>query len=178
MKKLLLFFILNMLFILPVSSITLTGSAEYNIDSAKTEAFHGVRYSLDRNSLSNYLKDPNYIQNYTYVLRGKTKIQDRTLAAFSDGTYGVRYSNDLYHNYYYDTKGSLFKVDVLNKPFNEYPHRSVAYNKYGAFKNATFVVSDREQYLYDKNKNMIGHWVENACYDENGNVLMLRKRAQ
>lgn len=175
MKKLLLFFILNMLFILPVSSITLTGSAEYNIDSAKTEAFHGVRYSLDRNSLSNYLKDPNYIQNYTYVLRGKTKIQDRTLAAFSDGTYGVRFDNDPYHNYYYDNKGNLFKVDVLDKPQNEYPHRSVAYNEKGNIINSTFVVSKDEQYIFNAQRKLVGHWVGKYCYDANNRIQMTRK---
>jgi len=100
------------------------------------------------------------------------------MALFSDGTYGIRYLDDPYHNYYYDKHGNLFKIDVLNKPYNEYPHKSVAYNRYGAFKNATFVISKEEQYLYDREKNLMGHWIGNACYDEKGNVLMLRKNAK
>ncbi len=177
MKKLIVI-LFSIFLALPACALTLQGNAEFNAELAREETFSNINYALGPNAFRDYWYDPNYIANYTGLKSGKNAIENRTMALFSDGTYGIRYSNDPYHNYYYDTKGALFKVDVLNKPYNEYPHRSVAYNKYGAFKNATFVVSDKEQYLYDKNKNMIGHWVENACYDDNGNVLMLRKRAQ
>ena len=143
----------------------------------KEETFNNIDYALGPNEFRDYWSDPNYMENYTSMKNGEHKVGNRYLALFSDGTYGVRYANDPYHNYYYDQNGSLFKFDVLNKPFNVYPHRSVAYNRFGAFKNATFVVSKDEQYLYDAGKNLMGHWVENACYDENGNVLMLRKNA-
>ncbi len=175
MKKIFLYVLLTLLFVLPVSSMTLTGSAEYNVDSAKTEAFQGIKYSIGRNSISNYLKDPNYIQNYTYVLRGATKIQDRTLASFSDGTYGVRFDNDPYHNYYYDKNGNLFKVDVLDKPQNEYPHTSVAYDSKGNIINSTFVVSKDEQYIFNPQKKLVGHWVGQYCYDANNRIQMKRE---
>lgn len=175
MKRLFLFFILNILFISSVYSMTLTGSAEYNVESAKTEAFHGVKYAIGRNSLSDYLKDPNYIQNYTYVLRGETKIFDRMLASFSDGTYGVRFDSDPYHNYYYDKTGKLFKVDVLNKPQNEYPHTSVAYDSKGNIINSTFVISKDEQYIFNPQKKLVGHWVGQYCYDANNRIQMTRE---
>ena len=174
MKKILL----TLLFIflaLPASALMLQGNAEFNAEMAREEVFNNIDYALGPNAFRDYWQDPNYVANYAAASNGKNKLHNRYIALFSDGTYGIRYDNDPFHNYYYDGQGLLFKVDVLNKPFNVYPHKSVAYNKYGAFKNATFVVSKTEQYLYDSNKKLMGHWVGNACYDEKGNVLMLRK---
>ena len=177
MKKIILT-TLAILLALPASALILQGNAEINTQAAREETFNNINYALGPNEFRDYWNDPNYAINYNALKNGSNKVANRQLSLFSDGTYGVRYLNDPYHNYYYDENGILFKVDVLNKPYNVYPHRSVAYNRYGAFKNATYVVSKNEQYLYDKNKNLLGHWVENACYDENGNVLMLRKNAE
>lgn len=177
MKKF-LFVILTLFLALPASALILQGNAEINAEIAREETFSNINYALGPNEFKDYWTDPNHLANYSALKVGSNKVANRYLALFSDGTYGVRYMNDLYHNYYYDQNGKLFKVDVLNKPFNVYPHSSIAYNKYGAFKNATYVVSKYEQYLYDSKKNLMGHWVDNACYDEDGNVLMLRKNAQ
>ena len=177
MKKfLILVFILFLS--LPASALILQGNAEFNAEVAREEVFNNINYALGPNEFRDYWYDPNFEANYSGLQNGKNKISNRALALFSDGTYGVRYDNDPYHNYYYSSEGALFKVDVLNKPYYVYPHSSVAYNKYGAFKNATFVVSKSEQYLYDSNKKLIGHWVDNACYDESGKVLLLRKNAE
>lgn len=177
MKKLILT-ILALFMMLPAAALVLEGNAEINAELAREETFNNINYALGPNEFRDYWTDPNYMVNYTSMQKGVHKVDNRYLALFSDGTYGVRYTNDPYHNYYYSETGSLFKVDVLNKPFNVYPHRSVAYNKYGAFKNATYVVSKDEQYMYDAKQNLMGHWVDNACYDEQGTVLMLRKKAE
>lgn len=174
MKKILLT-ILTFLIMLPVSALTLQGQAEFNAELAKEEVFRGITYILDQNTFFSHWHDSNHTSNYNALQQGQNRVGERHLALFSDGTYGLRYANDPFHNYYYDSDGVLFKVDVLDKPFNEYPHRSVAYNKYGVFKNATYVTSKDEQYLYDVNKKLMGHWKNNACYDEKGNVLLLRK---
>lgn len=176
MKKILLI-IVALFLTLPASALILQGNAEFNAESARQETFNNINFSLGPNAFMDKWNDPNYVSNYKTLIDGKTKVENRYLALFSDGTYGVRYVEDPYHNYYYEENGTLFKVDVLNKPFDQYPHRSVAYNKYGAFKNATFVISKKEQYLYDGNKKLLGHWVDSACYDEKGNVIMLRKNA-
>lgn len=174
MKKFLSIIVLFCL-MLPASALTLQGNAQFNAEYAKEETFNNISYALGPNEFRDYWQDPNYISNYDAVQNGVHHLHNRYLVYFSDGTYGVRYSNDPYHNYYYNEYGELFKVDVLNKPYDVYPHRSVAYNKYGAFKNATYVVSSKEQYLYDSKQNLMGHWLDNACYDAGGNVLMLRK---
>ena len=176
MKKLLIT-VLSLFLMLPASALMLQGNAQFNAELARDEVFNGITLVLPPSSFQSHWVDANHSSNYTALQNGETKVADRHLALFSDGTYGLRYSSDPYHNYYYDSEGSLFKVDVLNKPFTEYPHHSVAYNKYGVFKNATFVVSKNEQYLYNVIKELIGHWVDNACYDEKGNVLLLRKHA-
>lgn len=177
MKKILLLLI-SLLFLLPANALTLQGNAQFNDELAREETFHNINYALGPNEFKDYWNDPNHLSNYGALKAGKNSVANRQLAWFSDGTYGVRYENDPYHNFYYDKNGSLFKIDVLNKPYNVYPHRSIAYNRYGAFKNATFAISKDEQYLYDINQKLMGHWVNNACYDEKGNVLMLRKNAQ
>lgn len=176
MKKI-LSVLLIILLALPASALVLQGNAQINDEIAREETFSNVVFVLPANQFIEYWTDPNYIANYNALQNGRNKVDNRYLAWFSDGTYGVRYVQDPYHNYYYDEDGELFKVDVLNKPYDEYPHRSVAYNRYGSFKNATYVVSKNEQYLYDVNKRLMGHWVDNACYDSKGNVLMLRKNA-
>ena len=169
--------LLTLFLVLPAQALILQGNAQFNAELAREETFNNINYALGPNAFRDYWSDPNHVANYGALHNGKNKIENRYLSLFSDGSYGVRYINDPYHNYYYDSEGSLFKVDVLNKPFDVYPHRSVAYNRYGTFKNATFVVSKNEQYLYDVNKKLMGHWVDNACYDDKGNVLMLRKNA-
>ncbi len=174
MKKILLI-VLSVLLALPVSALMLQGNAQFNAEMAREEVFNKIDYALGPNAFRDYWEDPNNAANYEALSQGKTKVSNRQLSLFSDGTYGVRYTNDPYHNYYYQKDGTLFKVDVLNKPFYVYPHRSVAYNRYGSFKNATYAVSKSEQYLYDIQKNLMGHWVDDTCYDEKGNVLMLRK---
>lgn len=179
MKKIILS-ILVIFLSLPLQSfaLVLQGNAQYNAELAREETFSNINYALGPNAFRDYWRDPNFINNYNALNNNINNVENRVLALFSDGSYGVRYLEDPYHNYYYDKNGNLFKIDVLNKPFNDYPHKSVAYNRYGAFKNATFVISKEEQYLYDREKNLIGHWVGSACYDEKGNVLMLRKNAQ
>ena len=176
MKKLILT-LLAFLMMLPASALMLQGNAEFNAELAREEVFNNVNFVLKPSTFQPHWTDANYMSNYSALQNGKNKVGERYLALFSDGTYGLRYENDPYHNYYYDAEGVLFKVDVLNKPFNEYPHSSIAYNKYGVFKNATFVVSKKEQYFYDVNKKLIGHWIDNACYDSKGNVLLLRRNA-
>ena len=153
----------------------LTGSVDYNVDSARTEAFQGIKYSLSRNSLQKYQVDPDYVSNYTAVLRGNTRLDGRTIATFSDGTYGVRFDDDLFHNYYYNANGSLFKVDELDKPDNVYPHRSVSYDRTGALMQSALVISKNESYIYNLQKKLIAHWVGENCFDENGRIQMTRK---
>lgn len=176
LKKLFII-VVSVFLALPASALILQGNAEFNAEIARQETFNNIDYALGPNAFRDYWNDPNYESNYGALKNGANKVSDRQLSLFSDGSYGVRYLNDPYHNYYYDENGTLFKVDVLNKPYNVYPHRSVAYNRHGAFKNATFAVSKNEQYLYDSSKKLMGHWVDNACYDENGNVLMLRRNS-
>ena len=160
---------------IPSHALVLQGNAQFNAEIAKEEVFENIKYSLGPNTFRNFWVDPNYVTNQNALSNGQTRIGNRYIVMFSDGTYGVRYIQDEYHNYYYNQNGELFKVDVLDKPFNEYPHTSIAYNKYGSFKNATFVISKYEQYLYDINQKLMGHWVDDTCYDDNGNVLMHRK---
>ena len=157
--------------------MVLQGNAQVNDELAREETFSNVTYALGPNEFRDYWTDPNFAANKSALDNGMNRSGNRQLSLFSDGTYGVRYNNDPYHNYYYSNEGALFKVDVLNKPYYVYPHRYIAYNKYGSFKNATYVVSKHEQYLYDSGQNLMGHWIDDACYDAKGNVLMLRKTA-
>jgi hypothetical protein len=173
--KKLLSVVLLIFMALPAPALTLEGNAQYNVESAREETFNNIKYKLKNNDFQDFLSDPNHLNNYKSLRNGKTRAGDRVLALFSDGTYGVRYLKDPYHNYYYEENGVLFKIDVLDKPFGVYPHKSIAYDRRGVFMNATFVISKDEQYLYDTNKKLIGHWIESACYDESGKVLMLRK---
>ena len=50
------------------------------------------------------------------------------------------------------------------------------YDKYidGTLDSTTISISKDEQFVFDKNKKLLAHWIGKNCYDENGHLIMTR----
>ena len=155
---------------LPAFSATLTGGVNYTAEDALIE--------LQNNKPSaNFLfttsgVDENYADNKSAILKGKTKLNDRVLAKFSDGSYGVNYYDNPAHVFYYDKDGTLINAEI--KTSLDYPYKSYKYTPDGELVNMTMRVSEEETYIFSPLGQLLGHWLGSNCYDENGSVIMNR----
>ena len=80
----------------PVFGLTLEGGVTYTVESARKEAFSGVKYKIPVSSFKKYMQDPNFEENKAAIAAGKADLGDRKIELFSDGSYGVIYNNNLY----------------------------------------------------------------------------------
>ena len=170
MKKFILFLVV--LFVLPANAQILTGGVKYSVNDAKVELQNNrpaVSYLLNQN---NFI-DKNHIENYSALLKGKTNLNDRILALFSDGSYAINYKNDLKHVWYYDRDGALINIELRTSL--EFPYRSYKYSPDGELVNMSLRVSKDETFIFSPLGELLGHWVGSNCYDEKGNIVMTRK---
>lgn len=179
MKKLV--FLTALLFIsnIALSQEYLQTGIQWNEQTARQEAFNNIQYKIDLNEFSIRMNDPNYQENKVARKQNIKKFTDREVAFFSAGLipygYGVKYADDKFHTFYYKNSGKFDKIDILDKPNDEYPHKSVTYNSNGDLTSTTMHVSKYEQYVYFPNGTLGQHWQGQYCYDGNGNFLMTRK---
>ncbi len=171
MKKFVLF--LMVLIMLPAGAEVLTGGVKYTVDDAKLELRHNRPSAADYIITRNNFIDKDRNANYFALLKGKTNLNDRILALFSDGTYAVNYKNDLKHVWYYDKDGTLINVEIRTSL--DFPYGSYKYSPDGELVNMSLRVSKDETFIFSPFGELLGHWVGENCYDENGNVVMTRK---
>lgn len=157
---------------LPVFAQTLSGGVEYSIEDARIELKNNIPTVDFLLTTKNYT-DTNYIENYSALLKGATKFNDRTLAIFSDKTYAINYNNDKKHVWYYDANGNLINVEIKSSTI--YPYKTYKFNPDGELVNMTMRVSEDETFIFNPFGKLLGHWIKQNCYDENGNVIMTRK---
>lgn len=171
MKKFILLFVL--LVSLPAYCEVLTGEVMYSVRDASIELQQNRPQTLDYLIAQNNFVDKNHTENYSALLKGVTKLSDRTLGIFSDGSYALNYKNDLTHVWYYDKNG--FLINVEERTSLQYPYRSYKYDSDGELVNMSMRVSEKETFIFSPVGELLGHWIGENCYDENGNVVMTRK---
>jgi hypothetical protein len=152
---------------------TLTGGISYSVEDARIELQNTHPKAIDFLKIQDNFNDINNKENYSLLLKGQTKLNDRTLGLFSDGTYAVNYKNDPKHVWYYDKAGIL--INAEQKTSLEYPYKTYKYTPDGELVNMTLRVSENETFIFSPFGKLIGHWIGINCYDENGNILMTRK---
>lgn len=173
MKKLFLL-IICFIFLAPCSdSKIITGEVEYNVNSAREEAFSEKPLTPNKYVLQSNITDRNNLENKTTLLKGITEIKDRTLAYFSDGSYGVMYKDNPTSVFYYNSNGILTHNEI--KDSLTYPYKTYKYNTYGKLVNITLRISEDETFIFKPSGEMIAHWKKENCYDENNNIIMTRK---
>lgn len=107
------------------------------------------------------------------MLKGSTELSDRTLAYFSDGSYGVNYNDDKIHVWYYKNDGTLMYAE--EKTALDYPYKTYKYTPNGDLVNMSLRTSEEETFIFNKSGKLIAHWIGKNCFDEQNNIIMTRK---
>ena len=152
------------------------GSAEYNVDSAREKVVYGIAYRINKATFQDRFYDLESKSNLQNIINGNLELKDRTLAFFSDSTYGILYKDDPYYVYYYDADGFLINVDKkdgLNYPYNFYK-----YSTSGELINMGVRVSKGETYIYSPDEKLIAHWVGANAYNEQNKLIMKRRYSE
>ncbi len=178
MKKIIFLFCIFFLFTMPANSCTLKGGVEYTVDKARIVAFENVSQSINKNEFSAYLNDKFYFSSIGYINGNILVAVARKVVPFYDkgklAFYGVQYDDSPSKKYYYSPKGKLLKYEI-NTFKGEYPYKTMAYDTQGHLLNINLVISDHESFLFDKNKKLIGHWLNNQFYNSKGEKDITRR---
>ncbi len=172
MKKFLLIFLSLMIF-QPAFSKIITGEIEYNAEDAKNAVFSSPFQPISFNNIQHKLIDSNNSENLNSLYLGITKLKDRKLARFSDGSYGIQYYDDPMYSWYYSQNGRL--INFTQKDSLSYPCKITKYKPDGSIANTGYRISDKESFIFSSEGKLIAHWKNNTCYDESGNIIMTRK---
>lgn len=172
MKRLIILFLI--LFI-PSSAMSavITGGVEYTASDAQEIILQDAPKPLNVEFLKNNYLDNNNAENLQNMLKGFTDLNDRTLAYFSDGSYGVVYKNNPLTVLYYGRNGVLTHTE--ERTSLNYPYKSYKYDTKGHLVNMTFRVSEGETFIFNNSGNLIAHWKGENCYNPEGKVIMTRR---
>lgn len=179
MKKLLI--LLSLFVMLPVMAQTLRAGIEYTVDSARQIAFDDIQYHIDKDKYINpYIVDINYKENKRALKYGYT-LGDRDLEQLKAKgltAYAVTYRADPFVTYYYWGR-FLIGVDINEQERKTvYPFRSFYYNTDGDLLTVTVNVAHGDNYVYNKNKNLVAHCKDDYCYNNSGKIIGTRKNIE
>jgi hypothetical protein len=178
LKKTLLAFATILFICMPVNAYTLKGGVEYTVDEARVVAFDNSPVKISKEEFSANINDKFYFSSIGYINGRISEAVARKIVPFYENNklsfYGVQYDQDPSKKYYYSPSGKLLKYEV-NTFSGSYPYKTLAYDTQGKLLNINLVVSNQESFLFDKNKKLIGHWVNNQFYDANGNKDITRR---
>ncbi len=158
---------------IPALPQIITGSVEYSVEDASKCVSENLQAPIDKQIFQMHLFDNDRIEHLTALLQGKTTLNDRSLAYFSDGSYGINYNNDKTHVWYYNQDGILTHTEIRTSL--SYPYKSYKYSINGELVNMSLRVSKDETFIFNKSGKLLAHWIGNNCYDENNSVIMTRE---
>ena len=143
--------------------------------------FHINAFALDGKVSHDELISDTSVK--TKILKGEVFYDDgKTVTPFfykgKLNGYGVQYDNDLLHNYYYDLSGNLTQYDVLDRPRNIFPNKTVSYDANGKIISYSESYSKSEQVVFNPKGVLIARWIGNVCYDSDGKMLSSRRELQ
>ena len=157
---------------IPANAKIITGEVEYNAKLAHDEVFENHLTPINFNYIKNRLIDLNAEENINAISLGIKKLNDRRIAGFSDGSYGVVYYDDPLYSWYYKN-GRL--INFTQKSSETYPCKITKYKPDGTIANAGYKVSETESYIFSPEGILLAHWIGTLCYDKNNNIIMTRK---
>ena len=173
MKKYLVILFIFVFFMSTAEARTIKAGVTYTFADAKRDAFKGVSKKININKYGKVLKDPFYEENKMLLKLGKNEADNRYIIGFSIGGYAYAYKKAKTVAYYYTDEGDLEDIGISNSP--DYPRRTIKYDTKGILSNVIIEPSDKEQFVFDADKKLIGHWIKNNCYDEKGELIDTRK---
>ena len=157
---------------LPLCGYTLKGGVTFTVEQARKEAFADVQYRLPQSIINAHLKDPNYKENMKTKRKGYIDMGDRYIAFYSDDTYAILYKNNMYYEYYYYLNGKLEMVG--KRTSTSYPAKSYKYDTKGKLQSVILYIRKGESYSFTPSGQLSAHWIDNKCYDLNGNLIIER----
>ena len=166
MQKTIMLITLIILTISPVFGLTLEGGVTYTVESARKEAFSGVKYKIPVSSFKKYMQDPNFEENKAAIAAGNFWAKDRHITVFSDGEYSIIYYKDRYKVYTYNKNGKLVGLSIRSSL--TIPMKAYQYTTKGELEGVELYVSLEECYIFDEKGEFGYHWIGNDCYDKNG----------
>ncbi len=152
--------------------LTLEGGVTYTVESARKEAFEGVKYKIPVSSFKEHLTDKNFEKNRKTKTSGVVEFSDRRVGWFSDASYAVMYNKNKYIVYYYNKTGKLTEIDYKSSLVR--PIKIYKYTPKGKLQNVIFDISANESFIYKLDGKLEAHWVGNNCYDEEGKLILKR----
>jgi len=155
----------------------------YNVQTAKEEAFRKVPLSLPLSYFQADLTDKYHQSNMNYLKNTNNQInkkepQRSIFPSFLGQTlvsYGIRYNNRMNKVYHYNSLGNLLRIEFDDNNPDKYPKRITTYNNKGKLHTVVFYVSDKEQFNFDGNGNLIVHWIGEKAYNKNGSLMRIRR---
>ena len=154
-------------------SYIIKGRVTYTVKEAREEAFTGMPERIDMTPYKGMLRDPYYEENQKAIKNKKSKCKNRFLMSYMDNSYSYSYIKDNIRVYYYEKDGRLLFLEIRTS--DDYPRKAVKYDSSGVWQSVTLELSIKEQFVFDADKKLIGHWIKNNCYDEKGKLINTRK---
>ena len=182
LKKTLLAIVFLFVLAMPVNAYTLKGGVEYTVDSARIVAFENTHLKISVKEFKADMYDPHFYSNVLRCIPAGITYDDfgrarQIVPFYKDNklvSYGVKYDNAPARKYYYSPTGVLLKYEE-NTFKGVYPYKTKSYDTKGKLLTINLVISANESYTFDNNKKLIGHWINNICYDENNNIIVTKR---
>ena len=150
----------------------LMGRINYDVGSARDEAFSSVEYTIPRDRLRKYLYDENYEENQN-ALKYNVQLKDRSIKMYAmqyAKSYGIEYKADKKYTYFYwQNSGALKSVAIDQNPKPDtYPAKVFYYRPNGKLVNVNLIVSPTEEFIFNKDGSLNCHWINGQAFDEKG----------
>ena len=167
------FIIIFVLVFLYTSGFTLQGGINYTVQSARVESFDNITSQINIAKYKKFFQDKNYNNNLILMNKGIRYYKDRYITSYSDGEYTICYKSNKKNSYHYNINGKLIGISINQG--KGFPSKRITYDSNGNFDSVTLDVSRTEQFIFDKNKKLVAHWIGKNCYNEQGELIMTRE---
>lgn len=174
--KLIIFFCLLAL-CLPVSAQTLQGGVTYTEETARKEAFEGVKplsivYSVGWEN-PKYFFDLKAQNDVMGIAKNNPRLKGIPLPF---NLYSVVYKDEPNKEYIYSKYYGKYRILATITSVNNsaYPQKYLKYDRYGNLLSIEFNTG-KESFIYDVNRKLIGHWKGNSGKTIDNNLKINQK---
>ena len=167
------FIIVFLLTFLYSTGYTLKGGINYTVQSARVESFDNIKLQINIAKYKKFANDKNYNKNLILINKKTQNYKDRYITSYSNGAYTICYKSNIKNSYHYNQNGELIGISITQG--KGFPSKRITYDSSGNFDSVTLDVSKSEQFIFDKNKKLVAHWIGKNCYNEQGELIMTRE---
>ena len=125
-------------------------------------------------NIQDYLSDKDFKENQNCLIGNTEEYNNRRVVRFSDGTYGIKYFEFPLYSFYYTKNGILTSYTRREKP--GFPSEVKKFKANGKLIYTGYQISENESYWFSQSGKMIAHWINQNCYNSEGNIIMKREK--